>query len=241
MTDITHSNLPTLSELMDPLPETHAEWLEHGRKLGLCQNILPWAWGDWWVHGDDRAWGGGRDVAEHAGINYNTLRTYGAVARAFPLSRRLDNLTFAHHQEATSVPPEQRGDWLERAAKAGWSAKSMRTKIKQAKAAARSAEGGGGDEGGDQRGEGRCEGRGVGVDQLLAVANQALDLARAFDRGDPCVSAEELEAVRQVAFAWTRLSEILAVSTAEECVAENHAAEPAPDKQLRLGWAGQSA
>jgi hypothetical protein len=24
-------------------------------------------------------------------------------------------------------------------------------------------------------------------------------------------------------------------------VAENHAAEPAPDKQLRLGWAGQSA
>ena len=118
------------------------------------------------------------------------------------------------------MPEGERAKWLNRAREGGWSRATMRKKIKEYVTAIASAKkGDGSDYGGEERGEDRREEHDIGADQLLAVATQALDLARKFDQHELSVSAEQLDLVLRVADTWNRLAEILEVSPAEECVA----------------------
>jgi hypothetical protein len=53
-----------------------------------------WWIGDWWAFGSGRKWGEGPALAEAAGVNYQTARTYGMVANEFQLFSRPNNLSF---------------------------------------------------------------------------------------------------------------------------------------------------
>src|SRR6185369_14749639 len=76
------------------------DWVKCGKALKLADQAVAWWIGDWWVYGVEREYGDGAELAERIGFDYGALRTYGMVSRNFGLSRRLDNLSFGHHQSA---------------------------------------------------------------------------------------------------------------------------------------------
>jgi hypothetical protein len=54
-------------------------------------------------------------LVEKVGLDYTTVRTYAAVACAYELSSRNDNVSFTHHRLAIGAPGEARQAWLKRA------------------------------------------------------------------------------------------------------------------------------
>lgn len=82
------------------------QWEEIGERLFIRHSRLQWAIGDWWRFGE-RYDGRRYSVPEHFGVNYHICENYASVARAFDGSRRRENLSFAHHAEVTSLPPEE--------------------------------------------------------------------------------------------------------------------------------------
>jgi N6-adenosine-specific RNA methylase IME4 len=113
------------------------KWLVSGACLRGVERATPWCLGDWWVYGEGREWGDSEELAKRAGVKYGTARTYGSVARAFELSKRLDNLEFAHHFFVMAVPPNERQKWLKLAIRNGWSAQELKRQIANAEAVAR--------------------------------------------------------------------------------------------------------
>jgi N6-adenosine-specific RNA methylase IME4 len=117
-----------------PKQLSRTEWLQCGEFLQQAEGAVQWWLGDWWCHGE-RNWGAGEEIAEEIGVDYGTIRTYGSVARAFELSARIDNLTFAHHRFVMTVEGlSARLKWLRRAEKNGWSAQKLRAQIARHKA-----------------------------------------------------------------------------------------------------------
>lgn len=106
------------------------EWLACGAALCQIETGVQWWIGDWWIIGENRQWGEGEETAEKFGWNYDTVRTYGSVARAFQLSIRIDNLTFRHHRLAMAESDQRkRLVWLRRAEKEGWSTNQLKAAI----------------------------------------------------------------------------------------------------------------
>src|SRR5258706_5912227 len=79
------------------------DWIDCGKSLDLVEGAVQWWRGDWWAFGIERAYGEGEEIAEKAGVDYGAVRVYGSVARAFELSRRLNNLSFGHHQSVMAA------------------------------------------------------------------------------------------------------------------------------------------
>jgi N6-adenosine-specific RNA methylase IME4 len=127
-----------LTRLGWEIPEnlSREEWIKAGKLLNKTEAALQFWIGDWWNHGD-RKWGGGRALAEEAGVNYNTVTNYASICRAFDFSRRREDLSFTHHAEAIAAPEEHRQDYLERAAKENWSTRKLGATIRFEKAAAK--------------------------------------------------------------------------------------------------------
>jgi hypothetical protein len=71
-------------------------------------------------------WGDKREACAQAGIDYKTARNAASVAAKFEMSRRRDNLSFAHHAEVAAMPAAQVDALLERAAAAQWSVRQLR-------------------------------------------------------------------------------------------------------------------
>jgi hypothetical protein len=97
---------------------------------------VQWWRGDWWAYGADRKYGDGREIAEKAGVNYETAKQYGSVARAFELCERSHNLTFDHHLRVMAAPEGERQYWLQKALEGDgdgkpWSSNQLRAAIKQ--------------------------------------------------------------------------------------------------------------
>jgi len=90
-----------------------------------------WALGDAMNYGE-RNYGDGLydQVSELTGFAYGTLRNDSMVARVFELSRRRDNLSFAHHQVVCSkqLTRSQADDLLEQASHEGWTLEELRGK-----------------------------------------------------------------------------------------------------------------
>jgi hypothetical protein len=68
---------------------------------GFSRHVLFYR--NWWAYGIARKYGDGRALAEKAGVNYQTIKQYGSVARAFELCMRVHNLTFDHHRAVTRL------------------------------------------------------------------------------------------------------------------------------------------
>jgi hypothetical protein len=98
-----------------------------GRRLGRTQKVLPWALGDWIFHGEE-AYGSKYDeMVELTGLEYGTLANYRYVAGRFQISRRRENVSFAHHMAVASIPLDEVQDaLLDRAAAEGLPEKELR-------------------------------------------------------------------------------------------------------------------
>ena len=87
-----------------PSDLSEAQWRQMGVDLGRVHGGVSWWIGDWWAFGAERGYGDGETICEKAGLDYGTVRTYASVARAYELSIRIDNLSFAHHAVALAAP-----------------------------------------------------------------------------------------------------------------------------------------
>ena len=93
--------------------------------MHLERHIHFWI-GDLLVHGEKR-WGEMYDeMLQRTGYEPRTLRTLKWVASSVDVSRRREGLSFAHHQEAAGLSPEQQDIVLAQALREGWTREMVR-------------------------------------------------------------------------------------------------------------------
>jgi hypothetical protein len=106
------------------------KWVGVGKQLSVIASSSAWCLGDWLVYGEAAFNGRYRDAVELTSLDYQTLRNYAWVARRFPMSRRRDVLSFAHHTEAAALPEPEQDFWLRKAEEHEWSVKRLRRELK---------------------------------------------------------------------------------------------------------------
>ncbi|SCG59159.1 hypothetical protein GA0070623_2671 [Micromonospora rifamycinica] len=124
-------------EFPEHLP--YEKWLGIGRRLAAVSTWSAWCLGDWLLYGETAYSGRYSDAIEQTSLDYQTLRNYVWVARRFPLSRRRDALSFAHHAEVARLSEHEQDFWLRKAEKLSWSRNRLRKEVR-ASIAERSAE-----------------------------------------------------------------------------------------------------
>ncbi|MFD4607399.1 LmbU family transcriptional regulator [Streptomyces sp. NPDC058440] len=108
-------------------------WAQAGLQIARVHTSTAWCLGDWVVYGQSRYEDRYRTAVEAAGLDYQTLRNYAWVARRFAYDRRRKELSFQHHAEVASLPPEEQDRWLEKAVKLGWSRNQLRKNVRAEK------------------------------------------------------------------------------------------------------------
>ena len=106
-------------------------WERAGRQLSAMVGLSSWWLGDWLVYGKRHYPDRYQQAIRAAGLKYQTLRNYAWVSRRFELSRRRAALSFQHHAEVASLPPDEQDQWLDRAEKGMWTIKQLRTHIRK--------------------------------------------------------------------------------------------------------------
>lgn len=90
-----------------PKGQSFEDWCATGEKLQRTERVLNWWIGDWWAAGHHRYGERAKAAAEGIfGLAFKTLANAASVSRAFEPSRRRELLSFAHHAEVASLPPE---------------------------------------------------------------------------------------------------------------------------------------
>jgi hypothetical protein len=108
------------------------EWREAGEVLRYMEGSTHWWLGDWLNLGE-QSYGEMYLKAEAAigdSLSYGTLRNCKSVAGKVELSRRRDNLSFAHHQEVAPLPPRDQTKWLKQAEDEGWTRAQLRAALR---------------------------------------------------------------------------------------------------------------
>ena len=84
-------------------------WEQLGEALARAERSLLWYLADWWVWAREKRLPPEEihTIAGRLGFAVHTLDTYASVARAFETSRRLEILSFTHHQEVAGLSKEQ--------------------------------------------------------------------------------------------------------------------------------------
>jgi hypothetical protein len=104
-------------------------WNEVGEFLFQMEGSIQWLIGDWLAFGEDVGYGNHESVADALGRSVGTLYNYSSVSKAYEFSRRRENLSFSHHQEAMALKGKSREKILERAEHEGWSRGELRKQI----------------------------------------------------------------------------------------------------------------
>jgi hypothetical protein len=118
-----------------PASLSFARWQALGRRIGSIANASSWWLGDWAVYGEGSYGVKYKQAIAVTGLDYQTLRNYAWVAGRFDLSRRRDNLSFAHHAEVAALPEQAQDEWLDLAARNRWTRNELRAHLKDAKRA----------------------------------------------------------------------------------------------------------
>jgi hypothetical protein len=113
-----------------PASLSFARWQALGRRIGSIANASSWWLGDWAVYGEGSYGEKYKQAIAVTGLDYQTLRNYAWVAGRFDLSRRRDNLSFAHHAEVAALPEQAQEEWLELAERSSWSRNELRARLK---------------------------------------------------------------------------------------------------------------
>lgn len=105
------------------------EWAALGDRLGILGRAIQWAIGDWLNYGQIRYGETYSQFAELTGYTEQSLMNMKFVAGRVELSRRRENLSFAHHTEVAGLPPSEQDYWLQCAEVEGWSSKRLRNEL----------------------------------------------------------------------------------------------------------------
>lgn len=90
---------------------TPQQWAAEGQHLVRVGRAWQWWLGDWATYGQQ--FGSMYDEAmNQTGLEYGTLANCVYVANAIDPSRRREELSWSHHYEVASLPPEEQSTWL---------------------------------------------------------------------------------------------------------------------------------
>ncbi|HEX6699486.1 MAG TPA: LmbU family transcriptional regulator [Gaiellaceae bacterium] len=106
------------------------DWHDLGQRLSTYASASQWWLGDWLAFGQEKYGRRYKMGVALTGLDYQTLRNYAMVCRRFPLSRRRDSVSFAHHAEVCALDDEEQDQWLERATAARWSRNELRRRLR---------------------------------------------------------------------------------------------------------------
>jgi hypothetical protein len=106
-------------------------WRLIGERICGVADASTWWLPDWVVFGEQRYGDRYRDAVAITGVGYQTLRNYAWVARRVDVSRRRDDLSFAHHAEVAALSPEEQDSWLDRAEAERWSRNELRAELRR--------------------------------------------------------------------------------------------------------------
>ncbi|SEF67665.1 hypothetical protein SAMN05216223_101692 [Actinacidiphila yanglinensis] len=106
------------------------DWCRIGDRLLAVSDASCWWVGDWLVFGCEKYPDRYKRAIAGTSLDYQTLRNYAWVARAFPPSRRRDTLTFQHHMEVTKLRPAEQDHWLDFAVRLKWSRNELRRQLR---------------------------------------------------------------------------------------------------------------
>lgn len=126
-------DLPVLAkrtELRLPDDLMLADWCHIGTQLLTIADSSSWWTGDWLVFGYEKYPDRYQRAMRDTSLDYQTLRNYAWVARAFEPSRRRDALSFQHHMEVAALAPSEQDHWLDFAERLKWSRNQLRQQIR---------------------------------------------------------------------------------------------------------------
>lgn len=114
------------------LPEglTFEDWSGVGQVLRHMERSVMWWLGDWWRYGE-RAYGEAASQAAPTGYSLKTVQTAAWVADQIESSRRLEDLSWSHHQAVAALAPPDADALLEKAEADGWSTRDLRQEVKR--------------------------------------------------------------------------------------------------------------
>ncbi|MFE5510841.1 LmbU family transcriptional regulator [Streptomyces sp. NPDC056529] len=131
--------LTTRVGLQMPVSMAYDEWERTGLRLAGVVDSSCWWLGDWLVYGKDHYADRYQRGIRAVGLSYQTLRNYAWVSRRFGLDRRRSALSFQHHAELASLPPEEQDAWLDRAERLRWTTKQLRGALRAGRGTERPA------------------------------------------------------------------------------------------------------
>ena len=120
----------------------YSRWKKIGDQLSALYNASAWWLGDWLIYGETRYPDRYKQAVKETTLDYQTLRNYAWVSRKIDKSRRRATLSFQHHAEVASLPPEEQEEWLDRAEKFGWSKNLLRQYLRIHRATSTHSSGG---------------------------------------------------------------------------------------------------
>ena len=107
-----------------------AEWVQHGKRLGLVGRNAAWWIGDWLRYGNAKYGERYSRAATITGYDRQTLMNMVYVASRFDSSRRRGELSWSHHAEVAALPPEEQERWIDRAQAERLSVRDLRGLIR---------------------------------------------------------------------------------------------------------------
>lgn len=111
---------------------TQDEWKHVFNSLKLIEGCVQFWIGDCLKYREQK-WGMYDDVAEEIGISKESLRHYKDVAEKIESGNRLPELTYTHHLQVASLPPEKQELFLKKAVEEKLTVRELRKEIQRDK------------------------------------------------------------------------------------------------------------
>ena len=105
-------------------------WEQVGTRLFAFADSSTWWIADWLAYGHSTFRDRYEEAVKRTSLSYQTLRNYTWVARAFPLPRRRQTLSFSHHLEVVALEQPEQDYWLRRAEELSWSRNRLRAEVR---------------------------------------------------------------------------------------------------------------
>ena len=113
-----------------PLGLQYDAWESLGDTLGSMGRSVQWWIGDWLLYGEHAYGEKYTQAASLTGFDPDSLKNFQWVAERVERFRRLNLLSWSHHQAVAALKPEQQDEWLQRAEDECWSVHELRRQIK---------------------------------------------------------------------------------------------------------------
>jgi N6-adenosine-specific RNA methylase IME4 len=107
------------------------EWMDVFKALKQVEGCVQFWIGDCLAYRQQR-WGMYDDIAAETGMEVRTLREYKMVSENIKSGARAPELSYTHHREVASLPPEKQTEFLNRAVEENLSVRELRSEIRKA-------------------------------------------------------------------------------------------------------------